>query len=303
MRICTVGDPEDLASVYVGWLAERAGHEVLTLREATFGVDWSFAFDESRPTEGSIELPQRSLEFADLAGAFIRLNSRPPLPNGLELAPAQHHAFLAERRGGLHQLLQALPCVVANRPSGGRSNGSKPYQMRVLARAGFEVPRWIVSNEEDAVRAFAAGCPDGAIYKACSGLRAKVRLLDDGLLDRLKAGTTPVVVQQCIRGRDVRIHTVKERVFPTEVVAFGIDYRFESEGARYGPTTVPDDLADLCCRVAAQEGLTIAGFDFRVTEEGRWFCLEVNPVPSFLPYEMQTGQPIAQAILDAFAEG
>jgi glutathione synthase/RimK-type ligase-like ATP-grasp enzyme len=302
MRICIVGDAEDLASVYVGWLAERHGHEVLPLSEGALGVAWSFGLDEARSPHGHIELGQRIYTFADAAGAFVRLNTRPPLPDGLRLAPPQQHAFLMERRSGIHQFLHALPCVVANRPSGGRSNGSKPYQMRLLARAGFEVPRWIVSNEEEAVRAFAADCPNGVIYKACSGLRARVRRLDDALLDRLRAGTTPVVVQQYIPGRDVRIHTVGARVFPTEVIARGVDYRYETEGARYGPTTVPDGVAELCCRVAAEEGLTLAGFDFRVTKDGRWYCLEVNPVPSFLPYEMQTGQPIAQAILDAFAK-
>ena len=45
--------------------------------------------------------------------------------------------------------------------------------------------------------------------------------------------------------------------------------------------------------------LTLAGFDFRVTKDGRWYCLEVNPMPTFLPYETATGQPIGNAVLDA----
>jgi D-alanine-D-alanine ligase-like ATP-grasp enzyme len=45
----------------------------------------------------------------------------------------------------------------------------------------------------------------------------------------------------------------------------------------------------------------VAGFDFRVTPEGSWYCLEVNPMPTFLPYEMATRQPIGAAILNLFA--
>jgi len=44
----------------------------------------------------------------------------------------------------------------------------------------------------------------------------------------------------------------------------------------------------------------VAGFDFRVTPDGDWYCLEMNPVPTFLPYEMATSQRIGEAILDIF---
>ncbi|HSG47001.1 MAG TPA: hypothetical protein VLA43_04200, partial [Longimicrobiales bacterium] len=32
--------------------------------------------------------------------------------------------------------------------------------------------------------------------------------------------------------------------------------------------------------------------------DGAWWCLESNPVPTFLPYEVQAGLPIADAVLD-----
>jgi glutathione synthase/RimK-type ligase-like ATP-grasp enzyme len=92
---------------------------------------------------------------------------------------------------------------------------------------------------------------------------------------------------------------VREEVFPTEVLSDGIDYRFEHEGNEYRTTTLPPAIAQLCREVAMQEGLLLAGFDFRVTADERWYCLEVNPVPTFLPYEMSTGQPIGNTLLDA----
>jgi glutathione synthase/RimK-type ligase-like ATP-grasp enzyme len=188
-----------------------------------------------------------------------------------------------------------------NPPVGGRSNGSKPFQMRRLARAGFAVPRWATTNDPSAARAFAASCPAGAVYKSCSGLRAHVRLLDEALLERLSAGSTPVVVQEFVAGHDVRVHTVHGRAFATKITAEGVDYRYAESESRYEATGVPEPVEALCHRVAAEERLALAGFDFRVTHEGVWHCLEVNPVPTFLPYEMTTGQPIADAILDLFA--
>lgn len=301
MPICVVGDPQDLSAVYIAWLARRRGIEVVELCEDKLGIGWAFEFDDGRRRDGRIRVGNVDYPFSELGGAFVRLNSQPALPPGLDLTPEQQHAFVAERRAGIHQLLQCLPCVVANRSSSGRSNGSKPYQMRLLANAGFEVPEWIVSNDETTVRSFARTCIEGTIYKSCTGLRSRVRRLDDEVLRRLRQGSSPIVVQEYIMGRDVRVHTVGHHAFATEVIGEGVDYRFEHEGSEYRPTTVPDQILRLCCKVAESEGLTIAGFDFRVTDDGLWYCLEVNPVPTFLPYEMSTGQPIGDALLDVFA--
>jgi len=129
-----------------------------------------------------------------------------------------------------------------------------------------------------------------------------VRQVDDELMQRLKEGTTPIVVQEFIAGREVRVHTVLDLNFATEVISSDIDYRFQNEGNHYRATSLPDAITALCRKVAASEGLTIGGFDFRVTRGGQWYCLEVNPVPTFLPYEMSTGQPIGNAVLDAFSD-
>ena len=48
--------------------------------------------------------------------------------------------------------------------------------------------------------------------------------------------------------------------------------------------------------------LSLSGFDFRRTDDDVWWCLEMNPVPTFLPYEASTGHPIGDAILDFIGE-
>jgi D-alanine-D-alanine ligase-like ATP-grasp enzyme len=65
---------------------------------------------------------------------------------------------------------------------------------------------------------------------------------------------------------------------------------------------VPGAIEELCCKLTGCEGLTIAGFYFRVTKDERWYCLEVNPVPTFLPYEIATGQRIGDTLVDAFVK-
>jgi glutathione synthase/RimK-type ligase-like ATP-grasp enzyme len=106
-------------------------------------------------------------------------------------------------------------------------------------------------------------------------------------------------VQEYVPGSDVRVHTVGRAAFASEVTGGGVDYRFEHQGARYASVSVPERLVDLCCDFAAAAGLVLAGFDFRVTPDRQWLCLEMNPVPSFLSYEFSSGLPIGAAVVDA----
>jgi ribosomal protein S6-L-glutamate ligase RimK-like protein len=304
MRICVIGDPADLTAAYVGWLARRDGCDVLELSERELGVTWWFALDDAPAggarTAGHLEVAGTRLPVDEIDGAFVRLNPAPGLPDGVALGPEEEQIFIAERRAGLEYLLEALPFPVVNRPSAGRANGSKPHQMRLLARAGFDVPAWVVTNRPSPAEVFVRGCEatGGAIYKACSGLRSRVRRVDDELDQRLRRGTSPVLLQAYIPGRDVRVHTVGGQAFGTEITTEVVDYRFDEGTTSYRAVDVPDGIATLCADVAREERLSIAGFDFRVTDEGRWYCLEVNPVPTFLPYEMATGQGIGAAVLD-----
>lgn len=296
MSIALLGDPEDLALTYVSWLAKRRGADTVLLPEATLGVDWSFNLNEAAG-QSSLRIGTDTRDLREVRGVFVRFNPQPAIPGKLSLDTTAQGVLTHERREGLHHLIAAMRCPVVNRPSGGRSNASKPLQMMELSRAGFIVPRWVATNRLDAVETFARGCAEGVIYKAASGLRSRVRRLDDAMRQRLSEGTSPTVVQEFIPGRDVRIHTVADRAFATEMLSSAVDYRFENT-TEYRATSIDPRIARLCCATGRAAGLSLAGFDFRVTAEGEWYCLEMNPVPSFLPYEMCSGQPIGEAVVD-----
>lgn len=296
-----VGDPEDLTTAYMAWLAGDRGIATLTLPEATHGVDWWARFDE-RDSHLELFYNGDAVEVATLVGAFVRLNPIPALPAGWTLSDHAHDLFVQERRAALAFLLDRIPSTIVNRPRAGRSNGSKPLHMTELAAAGFDVPDWIVSNDPAAITAFLDTCPSGAVVKAASGLRSHVRLVGDQLLDRLSTGTSPAVVQRFVPGYEVRVHVVADAIFGSRVDADTVDYRFDERRVTYARCTVPADLAARCLSYAAQQGLILAGLDFRVDPNGHWWCLEMNPVPTFLPYEAATGQAIGHAILDCLLD-
>jgi glutathione synthase/RimK-type ligase-like ATP-grasp enzyme len=297
MTICVVGDTADLSAVYLTWAGGRAGRRMTLLDERDLGPGWSFDLDGGG---GTLRAADGQIAFEEITGVFARFDPEPDPPPGVQLDGPDLHQFRAERRFAIYQFLERLPCPVANRPRAGRANGSKPLQMNQLEAAGFLVPRWLVSSSPRDVAEFVADLGGRAIYKAVSGLRSRVREVDRQLTERLEAGTTPVVVQEYIGGVDVRVHVVAGECIATEVDGTGIDYRFDGSKS-YRPADVPDDIACRCARMADEEGLLLAGYDFRVTPGGEWFCLESNPMPSFIPYQWAAGQPIGEALIEALS--
>ena len=236
-----------------------------------------------------------------IRGAYVRFN--PALKGEMlqRISPDLIEMYAAQRRAAIHTLLDRLSCPVVNPPSAGYSNGSKPFQMNLLGRFGLSSPQWIVSNDPDKIKGFNALFPEGTIVKSCSGLRSEVRALDDVLLQRISCGSSPVIVQQRINGDDVRVHTVNGKTFGTRISGTDyVDYRFSKNERRYQECSVPREIAAACHHFAKKEGLLLAGFDFKIASDGKWWCLECNPAPTFLPYEMSTGQAISQSILDQF---
>jgi len=103
----------------------------------------------------------------------------------------------------------------------------------------------------------------------------------------------------------VRVHVVGTSHFATAVDSDADDYRYASrDGAdlALAPFELPPELAGRLVEISRKMGLLVAGIDLRVTEDGEWFCFEVNPSPGFTFYEEATGQPIAAAIADLLTQ-
>ena len=272
---------------------------MLTLAEDRLGVDWSYHFRDEDPGGGWFRVGDECVAFGDVSGVFVRFNPEPGFPDGFDVDVPEEGFIVAERRSALHVLLDMFPGVVVNRSRAGRSNGSKPLHMMMLAECGFAVPEWIVTNEPDEVAALSRRFAGDLVYKASSGMRSRVRAVDEDILERLRSGTTPAVFQRRIEGTDVRVHIVGNEAMAARVQNPGIDYRFESPASSSFTTIeAPPEIVARCIRFARAEDLLLAGFDFRVTPEGAWFCLEANPAPTFIVYEAATKAAIAEAILD-----
>jgi glutathione synthase/RimK-type ligase-like ATP-grasp enzyme len=251
--------------------------------------------------EGWIAAKDWRLDLNEISGVYARFlgpEDRPQLPG---LAPADGEALRAEGDMSLMALLEDLACPVVNRVGSGLANNSKPYQTLVISRMGLRVPTTLVTSDPAAARAFRAEYGD-VIYKSASGVRSIVRRLGPDQLTRLDLlSDGPAQFQAFVPGRNVRVHTVGERVFATRIESDAVDYRyahFDGLATCLEPTTLPASVETACVQLARAFDLLFAGIDLKETPDGEFYCFEVNPCPGFLYYERHTGQPISTALAE-----
>jgi glutathione synthase/RimK-type ligase-like ATP-grasp enzyme len=233
---------------------------------------------------GTLIVGARCVALEDISGMYLR-------PQDTPACAALDDLLLT--------VAELAPGVVLNRPDAMAANTSKPYQYSQIRAAGFSVPDTLITTSPDAAREFIAH-HGSVIYKSVSGVRSVVGMLREADGARLsEIRWCPTQLQQRIRGVDVRVHVVGDALFACEVRSDAVDYRYAHlSGADVELSTIalPDECADRCLALARAARLPLAGIDFRRTDDGEWYCFEINPWPGFTYYQQATGAPIDAAI-------
>jgi len=215
-------------------------------------------------------------------------------PDARLVSPSSVAAFQA-----LSAWTELTRARVLNRPSAAATNRSKPYQLELIAAAGFAVPDTLVTTDPDEVRTFWVEHAT-IIYKSVSGVRSIVAIFGPDDEDRIQdVSTCPTQFQKFIDGVDYRVHVVGEEVFACRVESAAVDYRYPLEDHAttvLHPASIPDCVAARCVRMTKSFGLVLAGIDLRLDRDSKWWCFEVNTAPGFIWFEQQTGLPIAAAV-------
>jgi glutathione synthase/RimK-type ligase-like ATP-grasp enzyme len=190
-----------------------------------------------------------------------------------------------------------MPGLVVNRPRFMAVNSSKPFQCTQIQKF-FEVPRTLITTDPAQVHEFRKEC-GAVIYKSISSVRSIVAQLmpEDTRIEDVV--WCPTQFQELIRGVDYRVHVVGGDVFACRILSNADDYRY---AGRHGHTAdiesceIPAEVAQSCIDVSHDMGLVVSGVDLRQSEDGRWYCFEVNPSPGFEYFQRTSGQDIASSV-------
>ncbi|MFJ3337954.1 hypothetical protein [Streptomyces sp. NPDC086766] len=115
--------------------------------------------------------------------------------------------------------------------------------------------------------------------------------------DAVAAG--PALLQRYIPKRaDIRLTCVGNRLFAAQKTAEPgqIDGRYGDTPHTWEATPVPERIGRSVQEYLARAGLAYAAFDFAVDEEGAWWFLECNQGGQFGFVELETGQPVSEAV-------
>lgn len=277
------------------------------------------ALDLQRPVsswQGDVSL--NGLNVMDCQAVYVRSvpSPHPPVIQSDD-ALVLHHSWYTkymqarERSGFFLALLLSLEHAgirVVNPPQAGAALQHKPFQLDVLRRLGADLPRTLISNDPARIRAFHAdeqAQGEEVIFKPLVG-GAITRLLDGealGKLDRVRAA--PVIFQQRIRGDDIRVMLVGERIVsavairtPDPHLDFRADPAYSGGQASYERVVLPAAVEEICRGAARACGLAFAGIDIKHTASDGWFFLELNSSPIYMDVERKLGDPISGALAE-----
>lgn len=238
---------------------------------------------------------------------FLRNTPGRALPVEEQLQRSQWHAFVR----GL--------CIFdnarwMNHPAKTYLAESKPYQLRLASKLGFNVPSTRIGNDLTGFESAALGSP--LILKSLDTV-----LLRDGT-DCLftfsetvstndwqdeDLSSTPVICQELVGDKtDLRVTIVGERLFAVRIEEDGEgiegDWRMRPRTEiRFVPMELPSECATLCRQLTATLGLPFAAIDLAEGKDGRIFFLEVNPTGEW-GWLVSQGLRIDAAIADWLAQ-
>ena len=291
-KIYVIGLDSDRTFCYFVKLATSKGIEleVINLREVITEGDWSIQL----PVDGNswIRSGATTYHLDPNAGYYCRI---------INLASVQSDIVLAHRWQGLVVALTAwleqIPGKVINRPNCRGDNSSKPLHELSLQYYGLKVAPSITSSNPIKLAEFVSS--QQAIVKPISGIRANSRIVKQEEFKDFHPTQGPVHLQKFILGSDVRVHVVGDNYQAELIQCPTVDYRLDYQLAEHFPNhQIPSDLARKIIKATKAFGLVFAGWDFKLTPEGEYWCLEANPMPGYDGYDRRCEGQITDLIID-----
>jgi glutathione synthase/RimK-type ligase-like ATP-grasp enzyme len=240
------------------------------------------------------------------------------------MAPGVRETCVAASELALVGLLDNLHVFQLDPHASQARADSKPRQLRVAQQLGLEIPDTIISNDPEAVRAFArrqrgvitkmlvqpasTGSEPGDEVSAVFTTAMTAADLDQ--LDGLDL--CPMIFQEQIDNQlDVRVTIVGKHVFAAAIDAAARggadpDWRRDSYAHDRAPVwsrhELPRALGDRLGQLLDHVGLNFGAIDLIVRPDGRYVFLELNARGSFAFLGDDFIRPIAAAIADALVD-
>jgi glutathione synthase/RimK-type ligase-like ATP-grasp enzyme len=275
---------------------EKAGANFVFLdHRKIFDSDIEYSFDAVTGIQCIVRVKDVLLNLNDVKVAYIRsYNFR----DYKEMHGKEPNCPMAEKAAGfelqLMAFLNASDALIINRQDASATNNSKPYQLSVIRKAGFNIPETFISNDGSLVRKFLSETGE-AVYKSISGVRSVVHKVSDtqlGFIDDVE--WCPTLFQKVVPGINYRAHVFKDEIHTVRITSDSLDYRYGKTAME--PVELPYYVEQQCYQLNNMLGLHFSGIDLMRTDDGEWYCFEVNPSPAYSYFQLNGGVAISEAL-------
>lgn len=246
------------------------------------------------------------LDLAEVRSVFLRRPRPFEVPAHLTMAERWHAA--TESRYGFGGVLVSLPVPYVNHPSASADAAYKPRQLRDLRTCGLSTPPTLITNSEDAVRAFAerqgtlvckalAACVLHTGDTAHVAYTRKITDLDDlAGVDYAAHLFQPFITSEYA----VRLTVIGQRFHAVRITAesarAAVDWRADYDSLRYEVIELPPNVVTAAAAYMKMAGLHYGAWDFLVQQDGTHVALEINPEGNYSWIEEETSLPISASI-------
>jgi ATP-grasp ribosomal peptide maturase len=312
-EVLIVSAKSDWSAIQVASQLAARGAPWIWLDPADFPRRVSLTASFDRSWRVRVTCANGPVDLAAVRSVFYRRPGDFDMPPGLS-GPELQFAR-AQARVGLGGVLAALPARWVNHPSALADAEYKPRQLSLAVTAGFATPRTLVTNDPDAVRAFAEHVGDMVVKSLAEPIiheagtytpvwtRRLTRVDTEGARSLAGVEVTAHLFQEWLdKAYEVRLTAVGDRLFPVAIIAGSdearVDWRSDYDALTYRVVGCPDAIAVGIRRYLAANGLRYGAFDFIVTPGGQWVFLECNGAGQWGWLAEECALPIAESIAD-----
>ncbi|MEU0659495.1 ATP-grasp domain-containing protein [Streptomyces lavendulocolor] len=177
----------------------------------------------------------------------------------------------------------------------------KLYQMAVAQRAGFRVPRTLVTQSRDEVVSFLRHVGRMIVKPVVgtSGPLIFTQYLDDpASISAASYAACPAIYQEYVEGNEhIRLNVFGDRMYAALLRTEKLDWRADLT-IPISWWEVPEETARKARSALRALGLRMGAIDLKLTPDGEPVWLEVNPQGQFLFLEPLLNIPLAEYFLD-----
>ncbi|MGA4803246.1 ATP-grasp domain-containing protein [Streptomyces lavendulocolor] len=177
----------------------------------------------------------------------------------------------------------------------------KLYQMAVAQRAGFRVPRTLVTQSRDEVVSFLRHVGRMIVKPVVgtSGPLIFTQYLDDpASISAASYAACPAIYQEYVEGNEhIRLNVFGDRMYAALLRTEKLDWRADLT-IPISWWEVPEETARKARSTLRALGLRMGAIDLKLTPDGEPVWLEVNPQGQFLFLEPLLNIPLAGYFLD-----